>query len=73
MPLPPFGTIGIDLSRAAGLPPFFIPQPTGVGSVSFTVPNQPRLIGVPVYAQALLLPFGGPWRLTNVTANQIGW
>jgi hypothetical protein len=70
--LPPYGTIGIDVSEAVGLPPFFIPQPSGMSSVSVVVPNDPNLIDVWVYAQALLVPFGGPWRVTNVTADQIG-
>jgi hypothetical protein len=69
--LPPFGTIGLDLSQAVGLPPFFIPQPTGMNSVSVLVPDDPSLIGVPVFAQALLVPYAGPWRLTNVTADKI--
>jgi hypothetical protein len=39
--------------------------------VSVVVPNDPSLIGVPVYAQALMVPYGAPWRLTNVTADKI--
>ena len=69
--MPPFGTIGIDVSRAVGLPPFVIPQPTGMSSVSVLVPNDPSLVGVSVFAQALLVPFAGPWHLTNVTADKI--
>ncbi len=63
--------IGLDLSQAVGLPPLFIPQPTGMNSVSVLIPDDPSLIGVPVFAQALLLPYAGPWRLTNVTADKI--
>ena len=57
----------------AALSPFIIPQPAGVGSVSFTVPNVPSFVGTPVYAQALLvpLPFQAQARLTNVTADVI--
>ena len=59
------------MSQAVGLAPFFIPQSTGMSSVSVLVPDDPSLIGVPVFAQALLLPYEGPWRLTNVTADRV--
>jgi hypothetical protein len=40
--------------------------------VSFLVPNDSSLIGITAYSQALLLPYGAPWRLTNVTVDQVG-
>ena len=47
------------------------PQPAGVGSVSFTVPNVPLFVGISVYGQAVLVPQPFPARLTNVTADVI--
>jgi hypothetical protein len=52
------------------LPPFAIPQPAGVGSVSVTVPNVAGLAGVSLYAQALLVDAQGA-RLSNVTGDVI--
>ena len=73
VPLPPFGTIGLDPTQLLTVPPFPIPQPAGVGSVSFTVPNVEIFVGTFVYAQALLVPLAFPAqaRLTNVTADEI--
>ena len=73
IPLPPLGTFGLDPTQMAALPPFIIRQPAGVGAVSFTVPNWPSLVGISLYAQALLvpLPFQAQARLTNVTADLI--
>jgi hypothetical protein len=36
-----FGTIGIDPTRMIALPPFLVPQPAGIGSLTIPVPNQP--------------------------------
>ena len=71
--LPPFGTVGLDPTQLLTVPPFLIPQPAGVGSVSFTVPNVPSFVGTFVYAQALVVPltFQTQARLTNVTADVI--
>jgi len=62
---------GLALAQTVSLPLLPIPQPSGVGSVSFTVPNAPALVGAPLYAQALVVPFPLPARLTNVTADVI--
>ena len=69
--VPPFGTFGISPTQMLALPPFLIPQPAGVGSVSFAVPNVPGLVGTSFYAQALLVPYPFQARLTNVTADVI--
>ncbi len=71
VPLPPLGTLRLDPNALLPLPSFVIPQPAGVGSISFTVPNVPALVGAPVYTQALLVqdPFQA-W-LTNATADVI--
>ena len=53
------------------LPPFFIPQPAGINSVSVVLPNDPNLVGVTLHAQALLMQFPTLSRLTNLTADQV--
>jgi len=53
------------------LPPFAIPQPAGVVSIEFVVPNHPGLAGLPLYAQGLVAPLPVPGRLTNLTADVI--
>jgi hypothetical protein len=37
------GTLGIDPAQAVPFPLLIIPQPDGVGTVSFLVPNVPSL------------------------------
>lgn len=69
--LPPFGTVGIDPNQMLALPPFVVPQPAGVGSLSFPVPNVPALAGIAIHTQALLQPYPGPLRLTNVVTDVI--
>ena len=71
IPLPPFGTLGIDPTQMLALPPILIPQPAGVGSVSVAVPNDPGLIGLPIYMQALLVPYPLPARLSNVVSDVV--
>ena len=71
IPLAPWGTFGLDPTQMVARSPFVIPQPAGVGSVSFAVPNVPGLVGVTVYAQALLVQYPAA-RLTNLTADVIG-
>ena len=46
-----------------------MPQPAGVGSVSYTLPDLPVLAGGAVYAQVLLVQHPTQTRLTNVTAD----
>ncbi len=65
------GTLGLDPTQLRTLPLILIPQPAGVGSISFTVPNAPRFVGISLYGQALLLRQPFPARLTNVTADDI--
>lgn len=69
--VPSLGTIGIDLTQAAPLPPLLISQPAGVASTSFVVPNNPAFIGVELFAQALHVP--SPWspQLTNATSGTV--
>ena len=51
------------------LPPVIIPQPAGVASIRIDIPNLASLVGSSVYAQALVVPYPLPPRLTNVTAD----
>ena len=69
--LPSLGTIGIDLAQAAPLPLTLIPQPAGVASTFLAIPNNPALVGVEIYAQALHVPYPLPPRLTNVTFGSV--
>ena len=69
--LPPFGTLGIDPTLALALTPIQIPQPAGVGSISITVPSQSGLIGIPIFAQTLLVPYPFQPRLSNVVRDVI--
>jgi len=72
IPVPPFGTFGLDPTPMLALPPFVVPQPAGVGSLSFSVPSLPGLAGVPLYAHALVYAAPpAPTRLTSVMADVI--
>lgn len=67
----PLGTIGLDLASAVPFPALIIPQPAGVGSVGFTVPNLPSLIGQLIYCQSVLVAYPFDLRLSNVVADVI--
>lgn len=69
IPLPPFGTIGIDITQMIALPPIAVPQPAGVGSLTITVPNLPSLAGLTFYTQALLNQQPVQARFTNVVRD----
>ncbi len=69
IPVPPFGTLGIV--PQAPLPALVIPQPAGLGSVSWLVPNTPALVGVTLHAQALWLSSLGRVRLSNVVTDTV--
>ena len=71
IPLPPMGTLGLDPGSMAALSPFVVPQPAGVQSVTFAVPNSPALVGVPIYTQALLVQYPVQDRLTQVNLDVI--
>jgi len=68
--LPPWGTFRLDPSRLAALPPRVIPPGPGLSSVTLMVPNAPGLVGVTLYAQALIIQPPAAY-LTNLTADQI--
>lgn len=71
VPLPPFGTLGIDLGQAVGVPTLVIPQPVGVGSGSVVIPNSAGLIGQTIYSQAVLIAAPNDVRLSNVVVDVI--
>jgi hypothetical protein len=70
VPLPPLGTLFLDPSTMVALPALAIPQPAGVSSVSLVIPNVPGLVGLPLYAQALLIQHPAAF-LTNATEDVI--
>ena len=53
------------------LPPLRIPQPAGMNTLSFLLPNVPTLVGVSLYGQALIVQQPALARLTNFTADVI--
>ena len=69
LPLPPFGTLGID--PMAQLPLITIPSGPGIGSASWSVPNLPQAVGLTVHAQALFLTATSLDRLSNVVTAVI--
>ena len=69
--LQPFGTLGIDPALAVPFPTLVIPQPAGVGSAGFTIPNVPGLIGQVIYSQAMLVAYPANLRLSNVVRDVI--
>ena len=69
--LEPFGTIGIEPSLAIALPFVAIPQPDGKGTLDLTIPGNPALVDQQIYAQALLVPYPLPERLSNVVVDVV--
>ena len=67
----PFGALGIDPAQAAPLPLLAIPQPAGVATTSFTIPNQMSLVGLDLHAQALLVDLSVDLRLSNTVSGAI--
>ncbi|MFK7929557.1 MAG: FG-GAP-like repeat-containing protein [Myxococcota bacterium] len=67
----PLGVLGIDPTQAVGLPWVSLSAAAGMATVSFTIPNDPALAGLPVFAQSLFLqgPLGD--RLSNVAFDVI--
>ncbi|MFT6081093.1 MAG: hypothetical protein ACJA0V_002534 [Planctomycetota bacterium] len=65
------GTLGIDPVMAVPIPLLTVPQPAGVASVSFTVPNMPSLIGMTLYSQSVMVAYPSGLRLSNVVRDVI--
>ncbi|MEM7199025.1 MAG: VCBS repeat-containing protein [Planctomycetota bacterium] len=68
VPLPPWGTLGLDPTQLITLPPVLLP-PGGKATTSVVMPKAQRLLGAPVYAQALLVQFP---TLTGLTNREVG-
>ncbi|MFT7536859.1 MAG: hypothetical protein ACI85K_002814, partial [Hyphomicrobiaceae bacterium] len=71
IPVPGLGMIGLDLNQAVALAPAVISQPSGIASVSYTLPAMPALAGLSIYAQALVLRWSISLKLSNATADVI--
>jgi hypothetical protein len=71
IPIPPYGTFGLNPRLMVALPQLVIPHPAGVNTVSCPVPNAPSLAGLSIYAQALLMQDPVAISLTNWTCDQI--
>ena len=57
--------------RAAGLQPTVIPQPAGVASINWVLPNVPGAIGADLFAQALIVAWPLDAKLTNLTVDVV--
>ena len=71
IPIPSLGTLALDPAQMIRLPAFIIQQPEGMSSTSFVVPDLLALVGVSVYAQAVIVQYPVEQRLTNWTADVI--
>lgn len=69
----PFGLLKISPVGAVVLPPWNVPAPGGKVTLSFTIPNNPWLIGQSIYTQAVVAHGQnlGSWRLTNLNPDVI--
>ncbi|MEQ1633772.1 MAG: VCBS repeat-containing protein, partial [Planctomycetota bacterium] len=61
IPLPPFGTIGLDLASVVPLP--IVPLVAGTAQLTIAIPNSASLVGLPFGVQALLYD-GVRWHLS---------
>jgi hypothetical protein len=71
IPIPPFGTLGIDPTLMIALPPIVVAQPAGIGSLTLPIPNLPIISGITIYTQALLSQQPVQDRLTNVVGDAL--
>ncbi|MCK5944879.1 MAG: VCBS repeat-containing protein [Planctomycetes bacterium] len=71
IPMSSLGTVGIDPSMAVPFPVAVVPPPQGVTSVTFTIPNQPSLVGLELHSQAALVGYPDDLRLSNVVFDVI--
>ncbi|MEM7205934.1 MAG: VCBS repeat-containing protein [Planctomycetota bacterium] len=72
IPVPALGTLGLDPALMIPLPVFMIPPAAGVGSLRLSIPSHPSFVGLPLFAQAVIVGSApGQARLTNVTADRI--
>jgi predicted nucleotidyltransferase len=71
IPIPPFGTLGIDPTLMIALPPIVVAQPAGIGSLTLPIPNLPIMSGITIYTQALLSQQPVQDRFTNVVSDAL--
>ncbi|MEZ5966392.1 MAG: VCBS repeat-containing protein [Planctomycetota bacterium] len=71
VPVPPFGELGLDPMQLVMLEPIYVPPLPGTATLSLAVPDNPALVGMTLYWQALLLHPLHPARFTNVIADAI--
>ncbi|MEZ5966330.1 MAG: VCBS repeat-containing protein [Planctomycetota bacterium] len=69
--LPPWGTLGLDPSSLVVLPAVPLLPPAGTVTVPLPIPNTSALVGLGLFAQALVVHDGSEARLTNVLAERI--
>ncbi len=69
VPLPPYGTLGIDPNQMVPLPPFLVMQPAGRSTLLLTIPNVPALAGLVISVQALLDSAPRGLHLSNVLSE----
>jgi hypothetical protein len=69
IPVPGLGTLGIV--PHAPLPALVVPQPAGVASATWPVPNTPTLVGLTLHVQAVQLSFPGGLRLSSVVSDTL--
>jgi hypothetical protein len=73
IPVPPFGSWGLDPGAMLVLARIAIPAPRGSASLRVTIPADTGLVGARFFAQGIVFepPGATPWRITNVLAEQI--
>ena len=67
VPLPPFGTLLLDPGRLFAIASGGL-DPRGRASLTFGIPNDPTLVGLDLYWQALI---GSPLRFANLEVTRI--
>ncbi len=65
------GTLGLAPGSIFVLPPLLMQPQTGFASHRVMVPGDPSLSGVPLHAQAILIPLFMPPELTSVVSDRV--
>jgi hypothetical protein len=69
--LPPFGRLGVDPSSAVLDAGIALLPPAGRALLQLAVPNDPAIVGVQLYLQAVVVGSGPNPRLTNAVRDRI--
>ena len=72
IPVPPYGTFGLDPWTTVAFSAVNLLPPSGAAQVSVPIPDATSLIGITLYAQALIADRTGTARLTN-RASEVIW